>query len=192
MNKGIEELVKLLMELREFYDSMLNPFIPVISLHAKELENQDKTKFESFEETPLRKETEKPSISQENAPNFEILKKNLMKDIEEVGKSLLFKSSDPTHVYSTYLYPYRCLSLLLGNKAREILNALNESRVIENRIYKSLIGKLELMQNIKKAPKLLGLVLSTYLLTSNFNERSTMIIYSLLQKRMQNGGLDNE
>ena len=186
MNKGIEELVKLLMELREFYDSMINPFIPVISLHTEGLENENKTRLESHEEIPPGKEIEKISDPQDNVPNFESLKKNLMKDTEEVRRPLLIESSGPIHAYS--IYPYRCLSFLLGNKAREILNALNESHTIENWIYKSLIGKLELLQNIKKAPKPLGLVLSTYLLTTNFDERSMIIIYSLLSKRVQKEG----
>jgi len=190
MNKGIEELIKLLMELREFYDSMINPFIPVISLHTKRLENENKTNFEFREEVPFGKETEKPSDLQENIPDFESSKKNLIKDAEEIGGSLLLKSSGPIHAYS--IYQYKCLSFLLGNRARETLNALNESHAIESRIYKSLIGKLELTQSIKKSPEPLSLVLSTYLLTSNFDESSMIIIYSLLSKHMQRVGFNNE
>jgi len=190
MNKGIEELIRLLMELREFYDSMINPFIPVISLHAKGLENENKTDFEFHEEVPFGKETKKTSDLQENVPDFESSKKNLIKDAEEIERSPLLKSSGPIHAYS--MYPYRCLSFLLGNRAREILNALNESNVIEGRICKSLIGKLELTKGIKKPPEPLSLVLSTYLLTSNFDESSMIIIYSLLSKYMQRVGFNNE
>ena len=190
MNKGIEELIKLLMELREFYDSMINPFIPVISLHTKGLENENKINFEFREEIPFRKETEKLSDPQENIPDFESSKENLIKDAEEIGGSLLLKSSGLIHAYS--IYPYRCLSFLLGNRAREILNALNESHAIESRTYKSLIGKLELTQSIKKSPEPLSLVLSTYLLTSNFDESFMIIIYSLLSKHMQRVGFNNE
>lgn len=189
MDKGIEELMKLLMELREFYDSMINPFIPVISSHIKGLESENKTNFKSHEEIPSRKEVERPLDLQENAPNFEHSKKNLIKDAEEVRVSSLLKSSNLIYAHPIYLY--RCLSFLLGNGVREVLDALKESRVIENKIYKSLIGKLELMRNIKK-PEPLGLVLSTYLLTQNFDERSMIIVYSLLSKRMQKVGFNNE
>jgi len=192
MDKGVEELIKLLMELREFYDSMINPFIPVISLHIKGLEGENKTHLESNDVIPFGKETKKLFDSQANAPNFGSSKGNLIKNAEGVKGSSLPRYNGPIHAHSIYPYTFRFLSFLLGNGAREIFGALNESHIIENRVYKSLIEKLELMQSIRKMPEPLCLILSTYLLTSNFDERSMIIIYSLLSKRMQRVGFNNE
>jgi hypothetical protein len=181
MGKGVEELVKLLMELREFYDSMINPFISVISLHTKGSGGGGETTLESREEVSLGGEVEKLSGLQDSGG----LKKDLIKDSEEVGRPLQLESSSPIHIC-------RCLSFLLGNRSREILNALSESYAIEEGTYKSLIGRLELMQNVRKAPEPLSLVLSTYLLTSNLDERSMTIVYSLLSRHMRRCGLGDE
>jgi len=190
MNKDVQELLKLLMELRELYDSMINPFIPVISLHAKRLKNEDKSDSEKRGNKSLVKNVEASCDSHEEVRGVERLKENLIKSREEIGRSLLLKSSDL--IYGSPIYQCRCLSFLLGNKVREILGALNQSNLIENDVYKSLIGKLEMIQRNEKTPNLLSLILSTYLLKSKINESFMIIVYSLLSKYMRKEGFNNE
>ena len=190
MNKDVQELLKLLMELRELYDFMINPFIPVISLHAKRLKNEDKSDSEKRGNKSLVKNVEASCDSHEEVRGVERLKENLIKSREEIGRSLLLKSSDL--IYGSPIYQCRCLSFLLGDKARETLDALNESNLIESNVYKSLIGKLEMIQRGKKTPSLLSLVLSTYLLKSKINESFLIVTYSLFSKYIQRVGFDNE
>ena len=190
MNKDVQELLKLLMELRELYDSIINPFIPVISLHDKGLKNENKTDFEIHEEKSSVKDTKKSYDLQDKVRGLESLKEDLVKTREEIGRSLLLKPSDLT--YGFPIYQCRCLSFLLGDKARETLDALNESNLIESNVYKSLIGKLEMIQRDKKTPNLLSLVLSTYLLKSKINESFLIVTYSLFSKYIQRVGFDNE
>ena len=176
MNRGLEELIKILVELREFYDSLVNPFVLVISFHIKKSKN----------------------IAAE--ANINPLKGKLFRNVDQLNNSQIINTQEITGKntvqkekiesdQSAVGFPisqvfnsinlYKFLSEISGDKARDVLNALNEAKFIDDQLYRSLAGKF-VEKKSNKSYKMLGLVLSIYLLRSGITERAAPILYNAL------------
>lgn len=188
MNKGIDELIKLLIEIREFYDSIINPFAPIMFLHSKKSEGENKADAGTLKDESFKDEC-RPEVLRATSMRGSILRNMDHKEFfKEDGKENV-RISVPWQDDSV-VYISRIISFLLGNRVRGVLNALNDADLIDRQLYESLTGKL--MEKTDKAYKALDLALSVYILNSRVNELGTYIAYNVLLKGLLGRGPNNE